>query len=188
MPLHPPDAANPPRRSNAEVLTDLGDLDGLVCADIGCGDGRLARWLVKRGAVALAVDPGAEAVGRAALQTGVRAVRAAAERLPLRDASLDLALFMNSLHHVPPGAVARAIEEAARALRPGGRLCAIEPVAAGAFFDLAQEVEDETEVRRGGLRGARRSAGGPRADDRDALHGRGRLPRRGGLHERPRRR
>ena len=55
---------------------------------------------------------------------------------------------MNSLHHVPPDAVGRAVEEAARALRPGGRLCAIEPVAAGAFFDLAQEVEDETEVRR----------------------------------------
>ena len=148
MPLHPPDAENPPRRSNAEVLTDLGDLRDRVCADIGCGDGRLARWLVKRGAVALALDPGADAIGRAALQTGVYAIRAAAERLPLCDASLDLALFMNSLHHVPPGTVACAVEAAARALKPGGRLCAIEPVASGPFFDLAQEVEDETEVRR----------------------------------------
>ena len=46
------------------------------------------------------------------------------EKLPLEDASVDIALLSQALHHaVNP---ARAMSEAARVLRPGGRVLALD--------------------------------------------------------------
>ena len=47
------------------------------------------------------------------------------EALPFRDASFDAVMFVAALHHVPRPR--RALEEARRVLRPGGRLFAFEP-------------------------------------------------------------
>ncbi len=51
-------------------------------------------------------------------------------------------MFFNSLHHVPIEHQARALQEAARALRPGGLLCAIEPFAEGPHFEANAEPRD----------------------------------------------
>lgn len=56
-------------------------------------------------------------------------------------------MFFNSLHHVPIEHQARALQEAARALKPGGLLCAIEPLAKGPQFEANRVIEDETLVR-----------------------------------------
>jgi ubiquinone/menaquinone biosynthesis C-methylase UbiE len=47
------------------------------------------------------------------------------EALPFREASFDAAMFVAALHHVPDPS--RALQEALRVLRPGGRLFALEP-------------------------------------------------------------
>jgi SAM-dependent methyltransferase len=47
------------------------------------------------------------------------------EALPFRDAAFDAAMFVAALHHVPDPL--RALQEARRVLRPGGRLFALEP-------------------------------------------------------------
>ena len=47
------------------------------------------------------------------------------EALPFRDGSFDAVMFVAALHHVPQPL--RALEEARRVLRPGGRLFAFEP-------------------------------------------------------------
>jgi SAM-dependent methyltransferase len=103
----------------------LPDVDGADAVEIGCGTAYVSAWLARRGARPVGVDPtAAQLATAAALQAefGLRfpLVLAAGERLPLRDASFDLAVSEY-------GAAIWAdpydwIPEAARLLRPGGRL------------------------------------------------------------------
>jgi SAM-dependent methyltransferase len=139
-----------PRRKHREVIEELLELDGARVADIGCGDGALARLLTRLGARVTGIEPSEAqlARARAAEPAGDEDyIHGVAEGLPLPDASLDVVLFFNSLHHVPIEHQAKAVQEAARALKPGGRLCAIEPLAAGPHFEANRIVEDETQVR-----------------------------------------
>ncbi|MEA2269815.1 MAG: hypothetical protein QOC64_2425, partial [Solirubrobacteraceae bacterium] len=63
------------------------------------------------------------------------------------DADADAVLFMNSLHHVPAGAMDAALAEAARVVRPGGLVYVQEPLPDGPYFALIRPIDDETEVR-----------------------------------------
>lgn len=140
----------PVKGSRAMLLETLAPLDGLVIADIGCGDGTWVRFLTEAGARVIGFDPNPRQLDKAAATPPVgdeRYVPAGAEALPLDDASQDIALFFNSLHHVPPDLMAPALAEAARITRPGGRVIAFEPVARGANYALGKPVDDEFEVR-----------------------------------------
>lgn len=106
--------------------------------DVGCGDGALVGWLRQNGYDAQGIDPQADGNG---------ILRGGAEALPVAAASVDCVLFVNSLHHVPVDEMDRAIGEAARVLRPGGRLVVMEPLAEGDWFDLLLPVQDETAIR-----------------------------------------
>lgn len=99
-------------------------------ADLGCGDGYLtieaARWAKK----VVAIDRSPEMLARAKALARRRKVsnivwkRGELERVPLADASVDIAVLSQALHHAvePP----RALAEAARVLRPGGRLLVLD--------------------------------------------------------------
>jgi SAM-dependent methyltransferase len=78
---------------------------------------------------------------------GARYLVGRAEHLPLDDASVDIVVFMRSLHHVPRADLAAALIEARRVVRPGGTVYVAEPLAEGNFFELTRMVEDEVEVR-----------------------------------------
>ena len=139
-----------PRRSHREVLEEVIELSGARVADIGCGDGALVRLMTRLGARVTGIEPSAGQLGRAraAEPAGDEDyLQGVAEDLPLPDASLDIALFFNALHHVPVAHQGAALAEAARALKPGGRLCVVEPIAAGQRFEVTRRIEDETEVR-----------------------------------------
>jgi SAM-dependent methyltransferase len=139
-----------PRRKHREVIEELLDLDGARVADIGCGDGALTRLMTRLGARVTGIEPseGQLARARAAEPAGGEDYfQGVAEDLPLPDASLDVAVFFNSLHHVPVACQAKALAEATRALKPGGRLCAVEPLAEGPHFHASRIIEDETTVR-----------------------------------------
>jgi len=139
-----------------EVLSDLAVLERLVepagkdVVDIGCGGGALVRALTAAGARVVGVEISDEQLA-AALGgdggSGARYVVGRAQRLPLEDASVDAAVFMRTLHHVPPAELGDALHEARRVLRPGGVLYVAEPLAEGEFFELTSLVEDEREVR-----------------------------------------
>ena len=96
-------------------------LDGRrTVVDIGCGEGQLARMLAGRGADVVGLDPTDAQLRLARTRAGGPSyARAAAEGLPLRDATCDAALaclvFEHISDHVPP------IHEVARVLAPGGR-------------------------------------------------------------------
>ncbi|MFA7430946.1 MAG: class I SAM-dependent methyltransferase [Rhodospirillaceae bacterium] len=136
------------------VLETLAEhrLVGARVVDVGCGDGRLARSLVEHGAasaVGIECSPRQLAKARALpAMDGVTVVEGVGQALPLADGTADIAVFFNSLHHIPAANMATALGEAARVLVPGGLVYACEPIAEGAFYDLCRPVDDEAEVRR----------------------------------------
>lgn len=113
----------------AWLFARLALVPGERVLDAGAGSGRLwsecAGRLSPRVAVVLAdLSPAMlrEARGRLAgrVGTGARLVAARIERLPLADASFDVAVASHVLYHVPDRPA--ALRELWRVLRPGGRL------------------------------------------------------------------
>jgi len=134
-------------RAAPEILEELAPPAGLDVIDVGCGAGGLARRLAGLGARVVGVDVSTVALERARAQAGAgeRYLEGRAEALPLPDASADLVVFHNSLHHVP--GLDRALAEARRVVRPGGAVYVQEPLAEGAYFELVRRIDDETRVR-----------------------------------------
>jgi SAM-dependent methyltransferase len=103
----------------------LGEVRGHRVLEVGCGAGQCARWLRSRGAVVVGLDLSLRQLQhsrRIDETTGVRvpAVCATATRLPLADASFDVACSaFGALPFVADADVVMA--EVARVLRPGGR-------------------------------------------------------------------
>ncbi len=136
--------------SDLSVLTRVVDPGGKCVLDIGCGDGRLVRELAALGAdtVGLEISNQQLAAAIAADAEGAtRYVIGRAQALPIDDRSVDLAVFMRTLHHVPPDELALALREARRVIRADGAVFVVEPLAKGDFFALTRLVDDELEVR-----------------------------------------
>lgn len=93
--------------------------------DLLAGDGLLARALltlapqVRDGVISSDV---ARHMVSSALTAGLPALRQDARYLFLRDACVDAVVLAYGSHHVPPGDRRAVYREAARVLRPGGRL------------------------------------------------------------------
>lgn len=92
---------------------------GLV-ADVGAGTGKLSRGILAAGHRVVAVDPDPAMLGALRQATpGVATLIGTGEELPLEDASIDTVVYGQSWHWVDPQL---GSAEAARVLRPGGRL------------------------------------------------------------------
>lgn len=136
--------------SDLDVLDRLVKPSGKDVVDIGCGGGALVRALSGRGARMIGVEISEGQLGPAVSAddgTGARYLIGTAQRLPLEDASVDAAVFMRSLHHVPAAELIDALREARRVLREDGLVYVAEPLAEGDFFALTRLVEDEVDVR-----------------------------------------
>jgi SAM-dependent methyltransferase len=102
-----------------------GDLEGRDTIELGCGTGYVSAWLARRGARPVGIDNSAAQLATARRLQGEHGidfplVHGNAERVPYPDASFDLAIseYGAALWADPY----RWIPEAARLLRPGGRL------------------------------------------------------------------
>lgn len=126
-----------PGRSWAAWARALGHLlPRLEIADLGCGDGYLTIEAARFAKRVIAVDRSAAALARArqlARRRSASSAHSAApiewrrghlEDLPLKDASVDVALLSQALHHAE--SPAKALAEAARIVRPGGRVLVLD--------------------------------------------------------------
>lgn len=98
--------------------------DRWLVGDLGCGTGQVAAALAPFVTRVIAVDRSGEMLQAAKRRLrearNVEVRRGELEALPIADAELDAATLLLVLHHLPDPAVALA--EAARVLRPDGRL------------------------------------------------------------------
>ncbi len=151
------------KKSNIDILMESLDLKGKNVIDIGCGDGELAHRMAAAGARVTGIDPNPKRIDRARAEgsSGAAFQEGKAEALPCPDGSVDVAIFFNSLHHVPVAAMDKALAEAARVLKPGGILYVSEPVAAGAHYEAMKPINDEAPIRAEALAAIGRAAKGP---------------------------
>jgi len=112
----------------AETLLTL--MPPMVIADLGAGEGTFSQLLARRSKKVIAVDNSEKMVeyGRElALKHGVKNLeyrKGDLEEVPIRDASVDLAFFSQALHHAQHPE--RAVAEAWRILKPGGRIVVLD--------------------------------------------------------------
>ena len=94
----------------------------------GCGTGDIVELL---GAVSyVGYDPSAEYIESARQRHGSRGTFSVGEvgSVDLRDDSFDICIAKGVLHHLEDDAASGLFAEAARVLRPGGRLVTMDPV------------------------------------------------------------
>ncbi len=131
-------------KSLAEALLRL--MPPMVIADLGAGDGSFSLLLAQSAARVLAVDSSAKMIEFARDQARRHHVKnidyrlGDMEELPIDDEIVDLVFFSQSLHHAlhPQHAIA----EAARILKPGGRI-AILDLAKHRFEEAREMYADE---------------------------------------------
>jgi 2-polyprenyl-6-hydroxyphenyl methylase/3-demethylubiquinone-9 3-methyltransferase len=96
---------------------------GISVLDLGCGGGFMTEALSRRGARVIGVDPCGPLIEAARHHAGasgldITYLEGRGEAIPLADASVDRAVCMDVLEHVPdPG---RVLAEIRRVLRKGG--------------------------------------------------------------------
>ena len=112
----------------------IGDLDGEVVVDCGCGDGENTRQLMRPGALVLAHDISFKMAKRAhsALAVDAKTIgctvscqQMVTEQLAYASDSIDVIFGVSILHHLE---IPLAVGEIKRVLRPGGRAIFVEPL------------------------------------------------------------
>jgi len=136
---------------DVDAFATQHQIPGSILIDIGCGDGTPAIKLADRGATVTALDPDlrrsstpygpTKKGGRASFQTG------SALALPVKENSVDAALFIFSMHHVPIESMQAALVEAIRVVKPGGLVYVAEPTLIGTAEEVCRHFHDETDVR-----------------------------------------
>jgi ArsR family transcriptional regulator len=102
--------------------------DEWTVADLGCGTGAMTAILAPHVAHVIGVDASEEmldaAKSRLAAAKNIEFRKGSLEALPVAPASVDAATLMLVLHHLP--SPADALAEAARILKPGGRVLIVD--------------------------------------------------------------
>ena len=106
------------------VLEHLGDLNGKLVADVGCGKGRFARVIREKypASRVCAIDIAEAMLARVPAE--IYRAAGAMTALPLSSGSCDGAYATESLEHAVD--IPNAVEELCRIVKPGGRIAIID--------------------------------------------------------------
>jgi SAM-dependent methyltransferase len=123
-------------------LLGWASADDPVCLDIGCGTGLHFAGVQAQGHRIIGVDISADQL-RIAATRGARVIQGDARRLPLATASVS-SVVMTFIHTDVDG-FGGAVAEAARVLKPGGRLVClgVHPTYVGAFVHRHTEAASQ---------------------------------------------
>jgi ubiquinone/menaquinone biosynthesis C-methylase UbiE len=105
----------------ADAVTRIVPAGGLL-VDVAGGTGIVSAALAEAGFDVVVADVSTGMLRLAADRLPGRVLAAAADRLPLRDGSVDVVTIVWLLHMLPTDVADAALAEAARVLRPGGHL------------------------------------------------------------------
>lgn len=110
--------------SDVERFIETETEDVPVALDLGCGNGRHAELLVPRAETVVCADLSRSVLETARNRTGGRVglIQTDAADLPFPSDSIDTAVYIAALHHLPTRALRiRSLEELTRVLTPSGR-------------------------------------------------------------------
>lgn len=95
--------------------------------DVGCGTGRLVRFLNQKGFETLGCDPSKEAVNFAKKINSKSIKKAPATKLPYKTSSFDLVTSISVIEHLKQKEAEKFLNEAKRVLKPNGYIFIITP-------------------------------------------------------------
>ena len=129
-----------------EKIAKYTDLINKNILEIGCGNGRISSLLSVESGSLIAVDPDEKMIRKAKTHiSGVDFRIGSGEKLNFPDSFFDLVIFTLSLHHQNSQ---KAIREAARVLKTGGRILVIEPVVEGEIEQVFAFLHNENNEKR----------------------------------------
>jgi ubiquinone/menaquinone biosynthesis C-methylase UbiE len=138
---------------NRFILRHLGDVQGKVLLDLGCGAGENSVYFSKLGAKCVASDysPGmVETALKLAEVNGVKVEGRVINAMDIDypDNTFDIVYAANLLHHIPDPLM--TIREIHRVLKPGGKMCFWDPLrhnpVINVYRRIATEVRTEDEM------------------------------------------
>ncbi|HBB34049.1 MAG TPA: SAM-dependent methyltransferase [Cyanobacteria bacterium UBA8803] len=138
---------------NRFILRQMGELQGKLLLDLGCGAGENSVYFATQGANCIAADysPGmVEVALKLAAANGVQieGKTANAMALDFEDNTFDFVYASNLLHHIPDPKI--TLREMHRVLKPGGKACFWDPLKHNPIINvyrrMATEVRTEDET------------------------------------------
>ena len=136
------------------VLGEMLRFDGARVLELGCGAAEKTRLIAERTGVSAIVASEVDQIQHAK-NLEIRALPKVsfaafgAEAIDAPDASFDIVIMFQSLHHVPAALLDQSFAEMFRVLRSGGHVYISEPVFAGEFNEVIRLFNDEEVVRQG---------------------------------------
>ncbi len=144
-------------------MRQYADFSGKDVLEVGCGNGRVSAMLASLAKTLTAIDPDEVRLKLARANVlGVNFKHGFGEDLEFNDESFDIVAFTFSLHHQESQ---KALEEAWRVLRRGGRILIIEPAIEGDMHPLFRIFNYEDDNIRAAQEAIRKS--GMRLDIQD---------------------